>query len=354
MSRSTFQRIAVAAIVVCLIALIAPGIINADQEHDKRDRVSAHEHDRHTVRQTSSADTRSDVFLDRTFTVSEGDYLTVELASSDVLVETGTSSQAQVVITGRGSDAAEEFERRRFSADYTNRTLSVKFDPESRPTLRRIEASFDVTVTIPEHFDVKINSASGDVQLGDLRGQLEIGTASGDIQLGALDGTELTIHTASGDVSADALVGILDVSTASGDLEISTVTGYEVSISTASGNVSVDQLSATTFETSTASGNIELGHFDADADVHTASGNVSITFDHILPASIQTLSGNVDLYLPTSANAGLELTSSNIDIDDTLSFRGQRDRRRVRGDLGSGGPLLSVTTQSGNINLEQN
>ncbi|MDX1439668.1 MAG: DUF4097 family beta strand repeat-containing protein [Rubricoccaceae bacterium] len=356
-TRRTFQRIALATIVVCVVAILVPKLVEADRDDTTRvasERADARSDYHQQAHQTSDvrANRHDEIFLDRSFNVSAGDYLKVELASSDVIVNTGSGTAAQVIVRGRGDDAAEEFERRRFAATYNNGTLHVRTDPERRPRNRRIEASFTVEISIPQRFDVQIATASGDVQMGNLSGQLDIRTASGDVQIGSVDGTELDIATASGDVYAEALTGILDITTASGDVSVQRISGHSVSVSTASGDVFSDHLQAGRLEIQTASGDIEIDHVDAEGSVQTASGDVHMDLDVLTAWSIQTAGGDVGLALPHNAGASVNLSSSDIEIDGSLGFNGTRNRREARGTIGSGGPALNISTHGGSIELE--
>lgn len=354
-TRTAFQRVALIVISICLIAILGTNLVKADHNHEAdREHLHAEEYT-YDVQTTSSYQVsgRDDVYFDESFSATAEDYLIVELASSDLVVETTSGSEARVVITGRGSDAAQEFERRRFSADYSGGRFRVKSDPENNRRRGRVEASFTVTVTIPHQFDVSIATASGDVRVGDLLGQLDANSASGDIQLGTVDGTEIEINTASGDISADALTGILSFSTASGDLVADAISGHSVSMSSASGDMFVGNLNATTFESSTASGSIEIDHFEAAASIQSASGDVSLDLNEIADLSIETVSGDIDLALPNPAGASVNLHSPDIEIAHSLDFSGSRERREARGTIGGGGPQFDLTTMSGSIELER-
>ncbi len=360
-TRRTFQRIALAIIAVCLIALLGPRLVNADHNHievefggiyDGAEDYSqtTHEASHSTNTPTQSTDSANDdVFLDETFSISSGDQLTVELASSDLIVETGSSSsQARVVIRGTGRDAAEEFERRRFSVDYSASTLDVHSNPQRRRS-GRVQASFTVTITVPSRMDADVTLASGDVRMGDLVGFFELATASGDIELGSVQGPSISIQAASGDITAQHLDGPVSVSAASGDIDIQHIVGTRVDLTTASGDITVNTLEADFVDATSASGDVHIGRLIGQSEVSTASGDVSIFLADA--ADISTASGSVSLVLPRGAGFDVDLESPDIDIDGSLNFSGSRQRRTMRGAIGSGGPTLTVSTNSGSIEL---
>jgi DUF4097 and DUF4098 domain-containing protein YvlB len=67
---------------------------------------------------------------------------------------------------------------------------------------------------------VRVRSASGDVQLGSVRGKVDVNTASGDVTVGEA-GAAVSVHTASGDqVIGSVAQGSVDLKSASGDVRI--------------------------------------------------------------------------------------------------------------------------------------
>ena len=364
-TRRAFQRIALAIIAVCLIALLGPRLVNADHDHvagvevggvyvgadDYRPDAAGASYETQvssTARVQSPA--RGEIFLDETFSISSGDLLDVDLASSDLILETGSSSsQARVVIRGDGRDAAEEFERRRFSVDYSASTLDVHSNPERRQRSSRVRANFTVTITVPSRMDADVTLASGDVHVGDLVGFFEVTTASGDIDIGSVQGPSISIEAASGDITARRLDGPVSVSTASGDIDIQHILGTRVDLTTASGDISINTVETNRLKANSASGDVRVGRLIGQSEVSTASGDVSLFLADA--TDISTASGSVSLRLPRGVGFDVDLESPDIDIDGSLNFRGSRQRRSARGAIGSGGPTLTVSTHSGSIEL---
>lgn len=98
-------------------------------------------------------------------------------------------------------------------------------------------ASGDVYV---EHVtgDVSANTASGDLRFVEVGGHLRANMASGDIVAQAVGG-EITIHSASGEVAVEQMAAGARVTTASGDVRIGSARRGAVRINCASGDVSV-------------------------------------------------------------------------------------------------------------------
>ena len=102
----------------------------------------------------------------------------------------------------------------------------------------------------------KVRSASGHVTLGEVTGRVDVQAASGDLDVASV-GDELSFTSASGDVRAGAVAGVVAVRTASGDVAI--------------------QSAATDVRCTTVSGDIELGAVMAgDATLKSVSGDIGV------------------------------------------------------------------------------
>jgi hypothetical protein len=307
-----------------------------------------------TVAAAPAAASRDEVLYERSFAFRRGDRLAVGLSSEDVVVETARGAQATVRVMGRGADARAEFERRRFEARYEDGALRVRTNPPRRDGLlpRRLQAGFTVVVAIPVEAQVDVATSSGDVRIERAEGrQASVATSSGDIALGTLRADRISIAASSGDVSADALDGAVEVATSSGDVEIGRLAGRSASVATSSGDVAVRSAEAARFSATTSSGNVEAGGLSAAASVTTGSGDVELRFARVAAVEVQTGSGEVALTLPRGAGATVALAGPDIEIEESLAFQGDRERRSAQGRIGRGGPAVSVSTGSGGIEL---
>ena len=258
----------------------------------------------------SSAATAQPVLFSDSYAVRPGDALDVDLGAEAVVVETG-GTRATVTVEGRGADARDEFERRRFSARYERGRLVVRTEPQRRSgwSLRR-RASFTVTIRIPERFDVDVNVGSGSVSVGSLDGSLAVNTGSGSVTLADVRGERITVDTGSGAIRAGRLTGDVSLDTGSGSVAVRSVRG--------------------SLDVGTGSGSVRASRVDGPANVRTGSGSV---------------------YVGLAGGADLAASGGRVAIDDALRFDGRRDRDGARGRIGGGGPAVRVGTGSGSITL---
>ena len=76
------------------------------------------------------------------------------------------------------------------------------------------------------------------MSLEHVAGRLEVSTASGDVRVGSVQG-DVNSTTASGDLSIDEVGGSASLRTASGNLTIGRLTGGDLSAKSLSGNLKV-------------------------------------------------------------------------------------------------------------------
>ena len=270
------------------------------------------------------------VLYDETFDVAPGGRLDLDLGSMAVRVEPGSGRQARVVVEGRGRDAADELERRRFSARADRAGLVVQTDPPRGFRLGRSRAQFTVTVEVPRRFNLDLDLGSGSVAVGSVEGDVAVDTGSGSVRLADVDG-RAAVDTGSGSVAAGRVSGDATIDTGSGSVRVGRV-GGALRVDTGSGSVVAEDVSGR-------------------AAVETGSGSVRLALSARAPVTVDTGSGSVVVTLPR-AGFDVDVEGGRVAIDEALGFRGERERDRARGQLGRGGPTVEVETGSGSVRLE--
>jgi DUF4097 and DUF4098 domain-containing protein YvlB len=146
------------------------------------------------------------------------------------------------------------------------------------------------------------------------------------------------VSTASGNIQLRGVNGQVKVSTASGDVTVEDVSG-EINASTASGNVNVRNVSGTVSAQS-ASGDVraEIARLEGDGDM-----------------KFSTASGNVDVRLPASLDADVHMStvSGTVKTNFPLEVK-ERERgpgSSAHGQLGSGARKLRISSASGDVSL---
>jgi hypothetical protein len=194
-----------------------------------------------------------------------------------------------------------------------------------------------------------LRSASGDIGVRGARGTLQITTASGDVD--ASDVAGATISAASGDVFVNGAGRSARVTTSSGEI---TVNGARDSLvlRTASGDLQVDD-SPVALWAETASGDLSVRTAAGSARLSATSGSIRMRLRGPLrSADLSTTSGDVHVDFAPGIAADLDVRAGNGHIDSQLPAPGvRRDRQRLTGRLGRGGPPVRIETGSGSIIL---
>jgi DUF4097 and DUF4098 domain-containing protein YvlB len=196
--------------------------------------------------------------------------------------------------------------------------------------------SIDMSIMVPSGLDVKIVTASGDVQLASILGAGEITAASGDIEVSGVG--ELKVDVSSGDIVVSSVTGDASLSSASGDIEAHHIKGdalvrsssgditlYDIggdlTASSISGDVEVEGVRGVVFsgtngsvrfvgvrggvKATVASGDVEVGaspESNANYEIRTSSGEIELRFERPMKGGFalkaQTTSGDIQISLP--------------------------------------------------------
>ncbi|MCA1633960.1 MAG: DUF4097 domain-containing protein [Acidobacteria bacterium] len=146
------------------------------------------------------------------------------------------------------------------------------------------------------------------------------------------------------------------ISTASGNIQLKGVSG-QVKVSTASGDVLVEDV-AGEISASTASGQVSVRNVSGMVSAQSASGDVRVEIARLEGAGdmkFSTASGNVDVRLPSGLDANVHLSSMSGTIKTNFPLE-VKERQygpgsTAEGQLGSGARKLRISSASGDVSL---
>ncbi len=132
------------------------------------------------------------------------------------------------------------------------------------------------------------------------------------------DGSQVKLRTASGEVDARNIASRVSIVTASGDVEATDLIGV-TAINTASGDVQAINITDS-LEINTASGDASIRGGDAWLAARSASGDVSVQDTRLRNSRITTVSGDVSIraIFDNTGNYGMESVSGDVSLDTTL------------------------------------
>jgi DUF4097 and DUF4098 domain-containing protein YvlB len=142
-----------------------------------------------------------------------------------------------------------------------------------------------------------------------------------------------TVHTASGEVSLEKVEGDAEVHCASGDITIGSARATKVH--SASGRVRIDH-AAGDVEVHAASGQIRIGVAEASVNAKTASGDITVEDARSGVVSLNAASGDLHIGVRAGVTAHLDVSSvsgrirSDLPVDDAAPESGSTLAVRAR------------------------
>jgi hypothetical protein len=165
----------------------------------------------------------------------------------------------------------------------------------------------------------RLRSSNGAIRLEGLQGDVDAQTSNGMVELVDVTGNAV-VHTSNGRIRADHLQGSLQANTSNGTISasLSGTAGRPLRLDTSNGGVDATLPQK----------------FDSDVRIHTSNGHIT-------------------LRLPAEANARVEAQTSNSGITSDFEVRAQGafSKNRLDGTIGTGGPLLDLSTSNAGIRL---
>lgn len=205
-------------------------------------------------------------------------------------------------------------------------------------SIKGLNVSVDYHLFIPDKAALKIKSVSGDVTLQKIGGAVEVDVVSGDVEV------------------MKAEKG-LDCKAVSGDLELQSIAG-DAFLKTVSGDITLEQMKGS-IEAESVSGDIELSDVSGANVVkgNTLSGSITYQGD-INPEgkyAFKSHSGEIEMILPSGAAFDVEAQTFSGDIESEFDIvvTGKFSKKKIQGTVNGGGPLVTLTTFSGDVSLKK-
>ena len=259
-------------------------------------------------------------------------HLYVEIGSGAIHVETGATTESQVIITGHDAD--------RVRVDLAGDDLSV-VAPRHGSSFFGADHHLDVRVVVPPGSDLATKTGSAGLLARGSLGAVSLRSGSGDVDLERVDGAG-RIEVGSGDITIADAQHELRLKSGSGRVSLAR-TGAEVTVSTGSGDVTIGRCEAATV-VKTGSGHLRVTESHADLALSTASGDLVVETLHRGRVTVKGASGEVRLGIPAGVPVWTDISTVTGRISSSVPGSGQpaegQDHVEVR-----------VTTVSGDVAL---
>ena len=269
--------------------------------------------------------------IKRTFKVRPGGSLFLDIDRGTIRIRTISGSEVHVVlerrVKGVDDDEIKVFlERHEWGIRQDGNRILVdsRFEDEENTWgggYRKKSSKFrlNVTVLVPEHFNIDFLNGFGNVEIEDLVGEIVGRTGAGNIEIGDIEGS-VDVITGAGNIVIDSVDGYVYARSGAGNVEIHEVAG-KISATTGAGNIEVTMTRQP----------------QGDSELSSGAGNVTVYMD-------------ADIAVDVSARASL----GSARCDFNLKINGIWMSKSFEGRLNGGGPALVLHSCVGNVSLLRN
>ena len=202
-------------------------------------------------------------------------------------------------------------------------------------TFRGVGATYSIRVPRRVQLE-RVFSSNGRVTVDDVQGNMNLHTTNGSIRL---------LNTK----------GDLDLQTSNGGIEIQHTGNARVHSS--NGNIHVE-VAKGLLEASSTNGRIDARITDPDPNaayrLESTNGHIDVSMNQAREIRAHTTNSGITLRIPANSNARLRAQNSNSSITtefDVTVRGGFENKHSISGNLGSGGPLLDLSTSNGAIKV---
>jgi hypothetical protein len=175
----------------------------------------------------------------------------------------------------------------------------------------------DYTISVPARSSIGIKSMAADIKLSSIEG-------------------EITIDNTVGSTRGEFLFGPITVRQPQGEIDLQWIEG-DIRVKSSSSTVAIKQVHGA-------------------IDVSTQTGNVNVQTELTSPRDyfVETTSGAITFSIPEAASGLLRIETQEgaIQTEVPIVIKSVA-HRRVVGELGSGGPTITLTSSSGDVTVAQ-
>lgn len=299
----------------------------------------------------------ADGSFDKTLRVTGAVNLDVRTGAGSITVRRGSADTVRIIGRIRAqnsgwfsSDAAERVRRLETNPPIAQSGNSIVVGEIKERDLRN-NVSISYEILTPGDTAFHGHSGAGNQAIDSLRGPVDVDNGAGNLTLANID-DRVSASTGAGDVTLNKIAGPVHVNTGAGDIRaLDIAAGLDAR--TGIGDVRAATDSRGDVEIHTGSGDIEVAGLQGAFRAHTGSGDVAASGLPNASWKIDVGSGDIDLRVPATAAFDLQAHSSSGDItvDHPLTLQGVVKRNRLEGKVMGGGPLVALSSGSGDIQI---
>lgn len=297
---------------------------------------------------------------EKIFVVKPDGWLELRADFGAVIVRSSPKDEARIEVTkwveGRSRRGAKElFEDYEIRYSQTARGVTITAEMRGSNWLRGNDGlQVEFRITVPQRYNLDLNTSGGSIEVDDLIGEARVKTSGGSLTLGRIEGP-VTAKTSGGSISLRRCKGDLLARTSGGGVVVGDVDG-EVDVETSGGSIEVDGASGN-LRAHTSGGGVSLRNLRGNVDASTSGGSIDaeLLAPITAPCELSTSGGGISVYVSKDFKADLDARSSGGDVhcDMPITVQGSFGEGKLVGKINGGGPLLTLRTSGGGIELRQ-
>ncbi len=288
--------------------------------------------------------------------ISSEDKINISNSRGEIVIKSWDKNYVQVTAVKKIKDQNKNDIKVNVNSSSDTVNIDVKY-----PTgigINKYKA--DLEVMVPNNIKtVNGNSTSGKIRASEFDNleKIDIESVSGDIDINKVTSKNFDIESTSGKVEMDVIVGNSFIKTVSGSVDVKEITG-DLVCETLSGDVKVNSLNGEV-NAESISGELDIrSKYLKQSNYKSTSGNIKVTAEGIEDSgkySFESVSGKIKIELPENAEFTLDAksTSGNINNSFMIDKYEENSKKHIRGSIGSGKTSITVSTISGNIEIDK-
>ncbi len=325
----------------------------------------------------SAQNNNQEPYLNKPFANANIKNVNVKTSGGSITINGGDAADARVEVyvnpnnDNGGPLSKDELSKRMedyvLDVSVNGTELEVSAKPKSNSYNWKKSLNFSFKIYVPKTVSTNSTTSGGSINLSNLSGEQNFTTSGGSLTVDHLTG-DVKGHTSGGSISVKNCENNIELRTSGGSITAENCKGM-ISLSTSGGSLKLNNLSGT-IDAKTSGGSINGGRIAGELITGTSGGSINLTE---MACSLETSNsagsthvemsqmgkyikingsvGHVDLQLPSGKGLDLNLHGNRVTANVEGNFNGEKDNRRMVGQLNGGGIPVSVSTSIGGINV---
>ena len=255
------------------------------------------------------------------FRVQSGGELSVVSDTGQISVETGRGNRVEVRVDISEGDPDQ------LEVTLTQQGNKVVVTGRFTENRRRHRVRVRYQITVPDRFNVDLETKGGSIQVNDLTGTVKVSTAGGSLKFGNIVGP-VNGRTSGGSITLDGGEGRVTLRTSGGSINVGDVMG-DLDLHTSGGSINIGMVEGN-IEANTSGGAIHIEEAHGAIDASTSGGSITayISQQPQADSQLQTSAGTITVYLAENLRLDLKARTNVGSVKSDFRVNGTARSKR--------------------------